>query len=192
MKRFVSLMAVLCMLCGAGALGEGIDLSGMTDTELEELQVRIREELNSRPDEHGQMIAEALEVLKAGWKKEYDEHAVPGTACILDIRGVRVVELKKELEEQESKVFGDTRYIVEFLFYDDFRSAFSGFSGHNAGYTDMSLLNDSVLVDGQNNMTLATGLIRRYALKAAETDYSSFIEKVTDYRDRYNRMIEFP
>ncbi len=191
MKRIVGMMIVVGMLFATNAFCEGIDLSGMSAAELAELQSRIQEEINSRPEDHEVLIAQALEVLKAGWKEEYDKNATSGVTFRLDIRGVRVIRIKDELNETAQKIFGDTKYVIEFLFYDDIYSDVNGFSGHKVGYYDYSGQMDSVLVDRQNNMTLSSHPIRNYSGRTYEMDYSSFIEEVTDYRDQYNQIIEF-
>ncbi len=192
MKKLFCMMVVLSLLSGTAALSEGIDLSGMTTEELTELQVRIREEINSRPHDYDKLIEEALEVLKAGWKTCYEEYAVPGQTYALDIRSVRVIRLKEGLGDAERKVFGDTRYVVEFLFYDDYFSNPAGCSGHQVGYMDYSCQNDCVLVDSQGGMMLTSHIFSTYRGRTYNIDLSPFVEEVTDYCDQYNQVIEFP
>ena len=191
MKRFFCFLMILSLFIGTTALGEDIDLSELTPAQLAELQIRIQEEMDSRPEDHALLIAQALEVLKAGWKKTYDQQAKSGITFYLDIRGVRVIKLKDNLNEKAEKVFGSTKYIVDFLFYDDTYSCYSSFSGHNVGYLDLTAQKSCVLIDKQNNMTLSQNTIQSYFKMTYESDYSTFIEEVTDYRDQYNQIIAF-
>ena len=192
MRRIWICFIVLCMLCCSCALGEGIDFSALSDEQLAELQSGIREELNSRHGEHHQMITLALNVLRNGWQQEYQKKGMPGTTYYLDIRGVRVIKLKDNLDEKASEVFDNSAYIVEFLLYDDYWSASLGlsYSGHNTGYLDLTAQNDSVLVSKFGFMTLSSQTIKRYMSRTYAGDFSEFVESVTDYHDQYNQIIE--
>ena len=191
MKRFISILILISLLCCSFALGEGIDLSQMTPEQLTELQARVQEEIDSRPEDHTLMIAGALEMLKAGWKEEYDKYGEPGMTFKLDIRGVRVIRLKDDLDEKTAGRLQNAKYIVDFLFYDDLYSDVMGFSGHKVGYYDYSGQKNNVVMDRDGHVFLAAHLLETYRSFTYETDYSSIVEEVTDYRDQYNQIIEF-
>ena len=118
MKRALLVLTAVCLMFLCCSCGENADSSVTTPVQ----QVRDREELNSRTGEFEQMIGKALNVLKEGWKEEYKRFAAPGSVYTLDIRGLRIIKIKDRLEEKEEKIFGDIRYLVEFLFYDDYYS----------------------------------------------------------------------
>ena len=110
---------------------------------------------------------------------------------ILDIRGVRVIKIKDDLDEETASRLQNARYIVDFLFYDDYLSASCSISGHNVGCHDLSMQKNDVIIDRDGNMSLTSHVIEVYRARTYQTDYSPIIESVTDYRDQYNQIIEF-
>lgn len=197
MKKLFLVLTLLCMLfafcacSNSGSSGGEIDLTKMSDEQLANLQSQVQQEISSRPDDHAVMINQALDVLKARWKEEYDQCGKPGVTFRLDVRGVRVIRMKDNMDEKAAGTFGNIKYLIEFLFYDDYYSDRLGYSGHNVGYYDYSGAQNSVIVDRDGNMSISSNLIRIYVGKTYEQDYSGFIESVTDYRDQYNQVIEF-
>ncbi len=194
MKKLLGIMIVLCLLIGTCALSEGADFSTEKAAGSSSLQSFIIRDKDKQSHEYDQMVEQALEVLIAGWKAEYDQCAAPGVSYYLDIRGVRVIEMKEGLvpgPDNYYSIFQNARYIVEFLFLDDYLSDYEKISGHNVGYLDYSGMNNCVLVDQQNNMTLARRVLDIYRGRTYNGDYSSIVEKVTDCGDRFNQVIEF-
>ena len=193
MKRLIVLLLGLILLLPACSLGEELDLSEMTPEQLADLQSRIQAELNSRPGDYDVIITQALAVLKDGWKEEFAKYSQPGITYYVDIRGVRVVRIKDNLEGKASEPFGNLKYLVEFLLYDDYFSSGSSLkSGHNVGYLDLSGVNCVVTVDLDDNMALTmTNPLRIYSSRTFNYDYSAIIEEVIDLHDRYNQLIEF-
>ena len=193
MKRILILFLGLMLLLTGCAFGEEPDLSGMSLEELLELQSRIRAEMGSRQEDYDALITRALSMLKAAWQEELARYDNPGKAYYVDIRGVRVIRIKEDLPERETEVFGGIKYLIEFLYYDDYMSCPAGFtSGHNVGYLDYSgAFANTFAVDDEGNMVPKPSLIRSYASRTYEADYSLFIEEVIDFRDQYNQVIEF-
>lgn len=190
-KSIFLMLLAACLLLPAFSSGEDMDLSAMTPGQLRDLQSRIANELVTRPEEYDGLVADAFEVLKAGWQEEYEKYAVPGMTYSLDIRGVRVIRIKDSLEQREAAYFGDVQYVVEFLFYDDYYCCPSGLAGSNAGYLAYSGFRYSVVVDRKGQMSLAMDPFRLYSTRTYTFDFSLFIDEVTDYGTKYNRMIEF-
>ena len=95
MKKLFLVLTLLCMLfafcacSNSGSSGGEIDLTKMSAEQLASLQSRVQQEISNRPDDHSVMINQALDVLKARWKEEYDQCGKPGLTFRLDIRGVR-------------------------------------------------------------------------------------------------------
>ena len=106
------------------------------------------------------------------------------------LHGGTASRVREELAEKEAKYFGDISCVIEFLLYDDMLSS-SG-PGHNAGYHDVSLQNYSVVVYRSGLVsTSKSSPITLYRSRTYESDYSSFIEEVVDYRDQYNQVFTF-
>lgn len=194
MKRLIVLFILICVLFSTYALSEEIDLSQMTPEELAELQSRIQAEIDSRPEDYTLLVTQALGVLKSYWEEEYGRCSSPGVTYLLDIRGVRIIKLKKDLAERESNLFGDVEYIIEFLYYNDYySSSIFGNSGHNVGYLDIfTPTSEAVMVHYDGSMKLQVHPIQMYMSRYKELDYSLFIEEVVDLRDQYNQIIQFP
>ena len=192
MKKLFFLVLILCLSVAASGLCEDLDLSGMTTEQLAELQSRIQDELDNRPADYDVIISEALDVLRDGWEKEYAKTAVPGTTYSIDIRGVRLIQIKDQLDGKEAEIFGGIRYLIEFLMYDDYFSSGTGMAQCNAGYMMLSGMNSTVVVDRNNQMALqGNNLIRLYTARTYNYDYSLFIEKVVDFHEQYNQVIAF-
>ncbi len=199
MKRLLILLLGLILLFPACSLGDDPDLSKMTSEELTDLQARIQAELDSRHDDYDEIVTKALSVLKKGWKEEYAKSNKPGMTFYIDIRGVRIVRIRDDLGEKEAKYFEGIKYLVDFLLYDDYISCgtFSANgavgSGYNVGYLDYSGVKNVVTVDHDGNMVLAqTSPLRMYRAKTYECDFSTIIEEVIDFHEKYNQLMEFP
>ncbi len=194
MKRILVILLAMALLVPVCSCGEDLNLSEMTTEELTALQFRIRSELNSRQMKYADIMEKALNVLKEGWKAVYAKSSNPDATYKLDIRGARVIVIKDDLDEKAAVLFGQAKYLVEFLFYDDYHSSeLSLGSGHNAGYMDHSGINFIVGVDRNKNMMLINNdLFRLYSGRYYDNDFSSIIEEVYDYHGQYNQVIEFP
>ena len=137
------------------------------------------------------LVTAALQALRAAWQKEY---ASSGHYCagehLIDIRGTRLIRIKKSLAESEAKYFGDISCIVEFLMYDDYY----GMQGaaHLVGYYDQSFTLNTVTVH-RNGMLEAVkqSPLRLYTSRTYNYDFSAFVEEVVDFGDKYNQVMTF-
>ena len=103
-----------------------------------------------------------------------------------------MIRVKDNLDEKTAGYLKNAKFIIDFLFYDDYRSEMSNSSGHNVGFHDLTAVNNDVVIDHDGNIFLERNLIEVYMGRTYEYgDLSHIIESVTDYREQYNQIIEF-
>ena len=139
-------------------------------------------------------IAEAaLKVLAESWNDKYWDEGYSDKEHLLDIRSTRIICIKDEdeLEDTEADYFGDVQYIVEFLFYDDYMSYGDISGGQNAGYYQMTGIDNNVIVYDDGSMECSSNFIRVYVSRTYKLNYSDFIDQVIDLHERLNQLILF-
>ena len=153
--------------------------------------IRPQERASEPAADDDTLIRAALQTLRAAWQKEYSsgKYYCSGEHLI-DIRGTRLIRIKKTLEEREAKTFSDIACIIEFLMYDDYYA--TEVSGHGVGYYDVSLTRNCVVVHRSGYMeSVSRSPLILYSGRTYVYDYTPLVEEVIDFRDRYNQVFTF-
>jgi len=136
--------------------------------------------------EYEEMVEEAINVLAEAWNDIYShEEFYPNPDYLLDIRNTRIVCIKDMLDEKQAEYFGDVKYIIEFILFDEYIP--TGVSGYY-GYSGM---NDNVLVYKDGSMECTSRFLNGYRSRTFDVDFSTFIDQVIDLREEYNQVIRF-
>ena len=135
---------------------------------------------------------DAVDFLIDEWDEIYRSYfSENGDSYRLRICDTRVVRLKEDMPERQAEYFGDIRYIVEFLLYDDLVYARSGApSGSTVGYYTYSGLYNKVSVAEDGSMRLYDA-IGNYRGKYYDIDCRPIIDEVTDFGEQFNQEIVY-
>ena len=187
MKRTINLL--ICLLMVVLILLSGvISISAEESAEQPRIVFGEYPEGESDPAFLSALVQKAQEVLADYYKGYYWDDDNPDTENTLDIRNTRVICVKEDLDEvqeeyissAQEEVFGDVRYVVEFLEYMDMPGSTISLPG-----------TDSVVVYDDGTMRYIYSIFRTYASRVFSYDFSTIIDQVIDLHEEYNQVIRF-
>jgi len=125
---------------------------------------------------HDDIIEKAITELEKIWVDQYSEHhSSIKTDGYFEIKNTRVIEIK----DNENEMFKDIDYVIEFVLFTDYYGSAPYY--YNVGIYDTVV----VYKNGKTEASSKTPFLQ-YVVQTYSTDYSDFIESVTDYGDKYN------
>jgi len=128
--------------------------------------------LTSCKSDTNTMIDDAIKAISKYWSEIYEEDEIGDG--YFEIKNTRVIHIK----ENDIEEFKDVEYIIEFDIYSDYFGSAPYYS--NVG------VNNNVVVSKDGSMSVVSHAIDSYRGRTFNNDFSSFIEKTVDYKDKYN------
>ena len=123
------------------------------------------------------VITKAIEAVKECWRDKFDDDSKGE----LSIRHTRVIHIKEDLSgagKKANELFGDVECIVGFVLFTDYMGT--------SPYLDNYGVYDHVIVRKDGSCEVTSNPINRYRQITYNTDYSGFIDYVSDYGADYN------
>lgn len=155
MKKLLSLTLVVLML---------FSLVGCHSEEKE----------GTEPNEHHEMICEAIELLKDYWLDSYldNEHIED---YYFEIKNTRVCGIL----ENDVQEFSDVSYVIEFTLFTNYYCT-------APYYMVTPFFNDCVIVHRNGTMEVSRNPFQLYRSRTFDNDFSSFLDEIWDYQGAYN------
>ena len=121
-------------------------------------------------------VLNAIDTLKEYWAEEYSKDLYKENNCdgYFEIINTRLIEIK----ENNTAMFKDVDYIVEFELFTDYFC--------NGLYYENVSMYDTVIVYKDGTTKVDSDYITRYRSTTFSNDFSAFIESVENYGDKYN------
>ena len=123
------------------------------------------------------MISKAVNELKNHWKETYEEmydRINIETDRYFEIKNTRVISIK----ENDTDVFKDIDYIIEFVLYTDRYGS--------APYYPNVGMYDNVVVFKDGSMEVQSTVMQSYIAHYYIDDLPDIIKSIDDYSDKYN------
>ena len=110
MKKIIFVLAAFCIL-----------MISITAFASDAQDPAAETEVTENAGEYTEMVNDAIDVLAEAWNDIYsDESSYPNPEYLLDIRSTRIVCIKDTLDEKRAEYFGDIKYVIEFLLFDEY------------------------------------------------------------------------
>ncbi len=121
-------------------------------------------------------VTAAIDTLKEFWTEEYsrDYYKEIGSDGHFEIKNTRIIEIK----ENNTAMFKDVDYIVEFVLFTDYYGG--------SLYYESTPMYNSVIVYKNGTSKVDSDYVSRYRNTNLSNDYSAFIESIDDFGDKYN------
>lgn len=131
-------------------------------------------------DANHEKVLEAIDLIERAWWERYEKTGIVNKErWYLEIKNTRYIKLSRH----DVKTLENVDAVIEFDLYTNFYDT--------APYYVDGIPPDSVVVLSDGTLEVCDhSVMNAYRATTYDTDYDRFIEYVTDYDDKYNRIIE--